>query len=863
MPQAGADELAAYLERLRLNRLLVEHLERELASGLGSEDRSRLVERLAELYPELLEREQDPAKRAELAKASQAFLERENPKQGDVLRLSLLRARYRSAARAAEDVRVALVDDAAGGVANQQLEAIAKEAGQLRQRLELRVRDLERRSDRTGGFEGELAVGKTDRVRGLLQEALSLEAWSLYYRSVLGGDRGLADAAQGLFARILDTGSAYPSPKDVSLDLRANEFYANAVLGMALAKSRTESLPTALEWLALLEEPRTAESIRRQLPAWRLVAAIDRREFAQAREILKPLLADSSAPVPWLRLAAVGGLRAEGEAAANPDARALAREAIAGLASRRELGQVADLARRFGDAALGTNGFAPLYVKGVLAFERAKGLGDRGAALESYGEAVEALGLALGSGDAGDYGPAAATCRSLLGWGHYERGEYQAAFEAFDKASELAAARDEEADWMSLVCLEKLLPGAGDGRSELESQLRSRMDRFLAKHPSSDKVPQLLQRRMALSDAPRREDLDRLLGMDDRTPGAAEGKRQAVAGYYRLFRATAEGDAKIEIGQRFLDAAKHLGPDDGHHFDGLPGGDVVIARQVLEVALASGIGDLEFASGVLDRLEALVAAKQVDASSFVGELAVRRVQIELGRDRLDPALERLAALEAGGEAMAKPLDVARRYVFRWASSHFGDAQPPVPRKAIVMAAWRTGQALLATAANGAPLEQALSSDVASAVAQRTFEAGVEAFLATDDRAVGEQALAIGKALLSRSPRDPALLESIAALAGPLGDRDLASQSLRRIVAGTNQGSDRWFRAKLALLELLAASDPAQARAVLEQHKQLRPDLGPAPYGDRFRELDRTLPPAPPQPGESPPAAPAPAGGSQP
>jgi hypothetical protein len=44
--------------------------------------------------------------------------------------------------------------------------------------------------------------------------------------------------------------------------------------------------------------------------------------------------------------------------------------------------------------------------------------------------------------------------------------------------------------------------------------------------------------------------------------------------------------------------------------------------------------------------------------------------------------------------------------------------------------------------------------------------------------------------------------------------------------------------------LLADLDPARARAVLDQHKQLNPDYGPDPWGVRLEQLDGRLPRAP-------------------
>ena len=111
LPRGADDALVAYLERMRLHRLLAEHYERALAAQPLPEERTRIVDALAELYPQLLEREDDAARRDALVRSAAAFLEKESPKQADGLRLALLRARYRAAARVGEDHRAALADD--------------------------------------------------------------------------------------------------------------------------------------------------------------------------------------------------------------------------------------------------------------------------------------------------------------------------------------------------------------------------------------------------------------------------------------------------------------------------------------------------------------------------------------------------------------------------------------------------------------------------------------------------------------------------------------------------------------------------------------------------------------------------------
>ncbi|QKK09081.1 MAG: hypothetical protein HND58_13540 [Planctomycetota bacterium] len=60
------------------------------------------------------------------------------------------------------------------------------------------------------------------------------------------------------------------------------------------------------------------------------------------------------------------------------------------------------------------------------------------------------------------------------------------------------------------------------------------------------------------------------------------------------------------------------------------------------------------------------------------------------------------------------------------------------------------------------------------------------------------------------------------------------------MAGLRDASDGWFEARVESIRLLAETSPADARAALDQHRMLYPDLGPEPWHSRFRQLDQQL-----------------------
>ena len=99
-------------------------------------------------------------------------------------------------------------------------------------------------------------------------------------------------------------------------------------------------------------------------------------------------------------------------------------------------------------------------------------------------------------------------------------------------------------------------------------------------------------------------------------------------------------------------------------------------------------------------------------------------------------------------------------------------------------------------------------------------------------------------LLKARPNNAAFLRATAVLSGELDKPEQALRCWRILVTGLTAESDAWYEAKFNLINVLARTDPARAREVLDQHIRLHPDYGPEPWGARLRSLDRRLDPAP-------------------
>ena len=114
---------------------------------------------------------------------------------------------------------------------------------------------------------------------------------------------------------------------------------------------------------------------------------------------------------------------------------------------------------------------------------------------------------------------------------------------------------------------------------------------------------------------------------------------------------------------------------------------------------------------------------------------------------------------------------------------------------------------------------------------------VETLVDLDNRA---DALAALRKLAGRYPRDGQLQEALARLLADSDDPASQQAALfkwRDVAGHCRPGSERWFRAHLALARLqLASGDPSQARATIRLVESSQPELGGPETKAQFRQL---------------------------
>jgi hypothetical protein len=820
---ARADDVEAYLEAHDLPALLAIHLE-ELLTGGDEAERQRILTRLVGLYAQLLETETDQAAREALEQRARKLLTQAPDAVADELRLALLRGSYRGIERTAEEHRLRLRSEAEVAAARAQLDEISGKLMDVRKRLRETVETTERRLARASGVDAVLLAAQADRQRQLATQADFLTGWSLYYTAWLDQRKEPAAAAESIFAEVLDIADGRAEPQEVSVDLRAREPYARAILGMAMVKCILASPATTSDWLDLLEHENTHAAIREQLPAWRMVNFLEHHDYAAAATLLQSLQRGGrDVPIPWIRLLAVHALEAH---PSDTAARSLAEEALALLAARGELGQVLDLASRYGAERLGEQGFAMRYVRGVQRYDQAR---QRHSAEEPatdpeavslYKAAAEELLAALRQEDMSRFPEAASSARMLIGRCRYFASDFKGAKDAFIGAA--GAARSEqgaEALWMAIVSLDRL------GSEGSADELNGLIDRFLEQFPADSRAVQLLIRRAASRPAADVADVDRLLAVEPGDERYLHARRTAAALLFQLWRQG--GPDAVEQRRRFLEVAGEV-VDASNGLEAEACASLLLGRQLLDAA--AGGADASQASEMEKRLAQLRAllASCPESATIEPELAYREVQLRLIRGDLTGAHAAASALlaQAGVWADAATIALFNEAVARRAAGARADAEA---QKIVI----ELGTAILERH-DRMRLDEAALRSCRAAVAEACFDAWEQG-----EEARGRQALDAFKELLAVQ-QVGAWLRSAAILAEAFDEPQQAADWWRMLASGVESGSQPWWEARTRLMLLLAQIDARRAREVLDQHLQLHPEYGPEPWGPMLRELDERL-----------------------
>ena len=834
-PASAQDAVATWLEDNGLQRLLVRRLEQELESARSAPDRAAIAQSLAETYASLLDSMAPGPRRDELESRGRTVLGMIDRKEGDPLRLALLRSSYAAATRQCELHRLFLDTPDSIEALSERLITIVNELSEVRQRLARNELALERRINRTRGIQAEILGSRSDTLGLRIAQATYLEAWSRAYIAWMNGDRAQAVEAQKLFGQILATGDAFPAPADISNDLRSNEIYAESILGIAFAKSMTDSTATVRIWLELLESTETAPYVRATLPYWRLALLAETGAFGEVLAVLRAL--PEEAPVSWLRLAAVLGLDSSQSDQAS---RTLGTEAVALLAARGELAQVVDLAERFNLSDMERDGFALHYVSGVCRYDDARLAvknGDLESARTIYRAALDDLDAALAEPDREDFADAVPGVIAMRAWCLHELGRFDQASILFEEAASLHAGTDAgNYLWMAISALDKVeQAGGADGfmlqrRSDL-------IDRFLADHPSHPSAPNALLRRFASIENPTLEDAEVLVMVPATSAMGARAHQQGVQMLYRIFTRGAT-EERLQAGLRFIDVVPvpRFDAQDSTEQHLI---EILRVRQLLDIALNKDVVRPDVAREAIAAIDRGVVSGVIEIAGKERELDYRRMCLALLEADVAEALHAFGLLEDDEDEDDDWTRVAARTLYNAALAVLlnddplqGDARTQYGIDAI------RRSAVILLGSN--PSKADFSDERLYRIARTLALAERRAWESSGELEALETAHTLHLALSKVRPRDRQVLAGLAWSAEQRGDDESALAALRTLVSGSAVDSDDWYRYKHELIRLLVRIDPERARDVLDQHLVLHPGYGPEPWDERLRELHASV-----------------------
>ena len=690
-------------------------------------------------------------------------------------------------------------------------------------------------------FRAELAEAR--RQRSL---ANYYAGWASYYNAMLADTRRPLDEAIEHFGYLLNAEGREPTVADIPRSLLRYEHVARAVVGVALCHGLAGNNRLAVEWLTAVEESEdVSPEILAQLFSRRVTVLAGARRWDALRRAVTDRRAaglDQPSPEPLrvteARLLAVEVL----ESLRAPDADRQRRDAaeplvqcaLSDLIARSEVAQVLDLVDRYGTLPIGDTGFIAQYVRGLRAFRLARDAHEASGEdpgkptretdlVNDYIEAEGLLAPAFDHPNSVDFPDERASAGVMLGMALYYKDTPEQAAQRFEQAARVAGSgpRHAEALWMTVVSLERAVE---TGRADLEKRLHAAAALFVRTYPGTDRAARLLLRfadaRIFETDSA----VGILLELDRSSPIYDAARDHAADTLYRAYARSREPD-RSTLASRFLDVAMER---IDASLRSLRGGDrdgartlALRARQVLDAALTPLATDPPAARRALAALDELrVRAPGGLDDDLTGELAFRRLQLAIAEGDETAAAQARETLEQSGSDFQQTAD---RFLFDRARAAWERTQANEDAREVVL----IGSRLLGE--GEIPRTKLVIADTVARAATALWEAG-------SDRVMLDAALDLDQLVLGSHTPTSSLLRRLASNAEAAGDAGLALKTWNRLASSLPSGDPLWYEARYNALRLEATTDPDAAIGALRQHRVLYPDWGPAPWGDRLREL---------------------------
>jgi hypothetical protein len=846
-----------YLRQRGLEDLYAEYLLDDLSRQSGAE-RATSAQVLAEIYVRLMDESPDAAERQRWADQARTLLRVVPEADSPALQINLAKSIYLRAEEAAERHALRLASEREIAEAERSLRdilpvflEIAQEANRESERLDAELsRDLAREDE--------------DRVTAALTEArrrrslaFYFAGWSSYYMAVLTGDASRAEQGLRHFGWLLGASDGAPATLDrLQPGLLRFEHVARSAVGAGLCSAVTGRILEANGWLDAVGRSTDVDAaVVAQLPARRAVVFAHGQMWPDldtlARRGLTP--ASGEGDPMFARLVAVLALEELTRNGAGRHAellRRLSSEAFATLVAAGQIQQLVDLVQRYGPDLLGSGGFVPLYVRGLVELEEARRAAGEVVGVPSdpviqlrFLQAAATLTEAVAAAGEGEYQAERARALYEAGSALYQGGRPEDAASLLERVWTLTddAELRERSLWLAVVALDQAVEG---GRSDLGERRDRAATLFFSSYPASEQAAMLAMRPSTARLLSEGEAIEILLGTPSSAPAHADARRRAAALLYRAYRA-AEPIDRDPIAERFMAVCEEVIAEDSRRLRELGSAEartlaesiVVAARRLADAALGVVPPRIDRARTALDAVDRTAAFAGLDLGEARAEIVFRRLQIasaEGGSAAADRLLEELT--ELGGVHAT----TARRLLYRDAARAWIDSPADIAAARRVVS---HGTDVAIELGEG---PQQLGARVG--VLETVARAADTVWKAESDPAMLRAALDARTQMLDLGAGDAATLRPHAHNLAAASRSEEAVVVWRRLLQSLAPGSDGWFEARYESLKLLATLDPSAAAIAAEQFRALHPDLGPPEWRQRFATLLEGVRPA----GETPP-----------
>ena len=815
--QPGAAEVA--LKDAGMSDVLEAHLLDLLSRAADDARRSELIDRLSELYTELLRAlPVGSSQRADVIVRAEALAASVGESKAVDLRLLLLLERYGPHERAAELFELGLLSDRDRAVHIDELRGLHARFRSMAQSALNEAALAERRLRASDGDPAGDALRRAVRQRSL---ACYYAAWSGLTLAILE-QRVVGPDVLGWFGWLLGSNGEVPRLDELNRSMLELDHVARSVIGVGRARAISGEWLLAEQWFrAVMRSDLASAALRQQATARLLRAKADQGVWTEVIAIIQQIRESDSEnprlPTPEARYVAIRALEARTGGSSGAMVETVAALALGDLIERGEIGHVLDLRDRFGAIGVLGSGFVGMYSDGLDRLEAAQRAGTPGLFLD----AAAKLAAAAAAPDADRFPVQRDDARLKAAYCEIRGGrprEALAVVRAVLSATPVPAA-EEEARWLLIVAMDELQD------SKFKAELAAAVRAYLASYPGTPRSARLLLRHAGTEVLEPDTAVEGLRSIDASDPVVLGARRVLARLVYRVWIDSRRSDAaaRDEVVEliRWIWAREQTGEDSGTDRERLD-----LARIGMDVALGSAPPDLDMAEEALDRARRAVE-QDVTLARFVEELDLRGVEIESARGRLAEA-ERLAD---GLRRSVSPLAGQADRVLLAAILRRLETQPD--DDAAAGSGVRIGLRLSAELIPPAP--QSLTPE-ASRVLDRIWRLIAQQAERTSDAELAATALRLGRVILDRGFPTAQGLRDLASLAARFGDADTELSAWSILLGASREDEEIWWESRYHTLRLLIVRDEAGARRAYEQHRVLHPMPGLLPWTRMIDEL---------------------------